>query len=58
MPNFTASTTSNAKNDTGVYTTLDPGFINAAEGNFKVSNAVLVKTSWGSKMAEITVPFI
>jgi len=46
-PNFTASTTSNAKNDTGVYTTLDPGFINAAEGNFKVSNAVLIENLIG-----------
>ena len=32
-PNFTGSTVSGAKNDTGTYTTLNPGFVNAAEGN-------------------------
>src|SRR5690606_5867141 len=37
-PNFTASTTSNAKNDTGVFTTEDPGFANPAEGDFTISN--------------------
>jgi len=38
-PNFTASTVSNAKNDTsGDYTTLDPGFANPSEGNFTLSN--------------------
>lgn len=37
-PNFTTSTTSNAKNDAGPFTTLDPGFANAATGNFTVTN--------------------
>jgi hypothetical protein len=41
-PNFTASTQVSAKNDTGVYTSLDPGFANADAGNFKVSNATLI----------------
>lgn len=37
-PNFTASTNSGAKNDTGTFTTLNPGFTNAATGNFTLSN--------------------
>jgi len=37
-PNFTASTTSNAKNDTGTFTTFDPGFANASAGDFTISN--------------------
>ncbi len=41
-PNFTGSAVSNAKNDTGTYTTLNPGFVNAAEGNFKVTNEELI----------------
>ncbi len=41
-PNFTGSTVSNAKNDAGTYTTLNPGFVNAAEGNFKVTNEELI----------------
>lgn len=40
-PNFTASTTSNAQNDKGVYTTLDPGFANQANGDFSISNEEL-----------------
>ncbi|PWG78294.1 fibronectin type III domain-containing protein [Pararcticibacter amylolyticus] len=36
--NFTASATANAKNDTGVYTTLDPQFTNASQGNFTINN--------------------
>lgn len=40
-PNFTASTTSNAKNDTGTFTKLDPGFTNAAAGDFTISNVDL-----------------
>ena len=46
-PNFTASTTSGAKNDTGTYTTLDPGFVNPDQGNFKVSNTTLVENNIG-----------
>jgi len=41
-PNFTGSTVSGAKNDTGTYTTLNPGFVNVAGGNFKVTNEVLI----------------
>lgn len=40
-PNFTASTQSNAKNDTGNYTTLNPEFTDAANGNFTVNNVDL-----------------
>ncbi len=41
-PNFTASTQSNAKNDgSGTHTTYNPGYANAAEGNFKVSHEEL-----------------
>lgn len=40
-PNFTGSTTSGAKNDTGDFTQLDPGFANAANGDFRVSNLTL-----------------
>jgi len=40
-PNFTGSTTSGAKNDTGDYMQLDPGFANAANGDFTVSNLTL-----------------
>lgn len=41
-PNFTASAVANAKNDPGPYTTLNPGFVNVDEGNFKVTNAELI----------------
>lgn len=37
-PNFTGSTTSNAKNDTGNFTQLNPEYNNAASGNFTVGN--------------------
>jgi hypothetical protein len=37
-PNFTASTNSGAQNDTGTYTTLDPGFANPDNGDFTISN--------------------
>jgi len=40
-PNFTASATSGAKNDTGPFTTLNPGFANPAAGNFTISNVDL-----------------
>jgi len=40
-PNFYGSTVSSAKNDTGVYTTLDPGFADASKAEFTVSNATL-----------------
>lgn len=39
-PNFKGSTQSGAKNDPSG-TTLDPGYTNAAGGNFKVSNEEL-----------------
>ncbi len=37
-PNFTGSTQSNAKNDTGTYTQLNPGFTNPAAADFTISN--------------------
>ena len=40
-PNFTASTTSGAQNDTGTFTTLDPGFANPDSGDFTISNEEL-----------------
>ncbi len=40
-PNFTGSTQSNAKNDTGPYTTFNPGFPNAAGGDFRVNHEEL-----------------
>jgi len=41
-PNFTGSTQSGAKNDaSGTHTSYDPGYANANEGNFKVSNEEL-----------------
>lgn len=40
-PNFTASTTTAAKNDTGTFTTLNPGFTAAATGNFTISESTL-----------------
>lgn len=40
-PNFMASAQANAQNDTGTFTTLNPGFTNAATGNFTISNADL-----------------
>jgi hypothetical protein len=40
-PNFSASTQSGAKNDASG-TALDPGYANAAGGNFKVSNEELI----------------
>lgn len=41
-PNFTGSTQSNAKNDnSGTHLSLDPGYANAATGDFTVSNSEL-----------------
>jgi hypothetical protein len=37
-PNFTASSQSNAKNDSGSYTTLDPQFKDPANGDFTVQS--------------------
>ncbi|PRD53745.1 DUF4957 domain-containing protein [Sphingobacterium gobiense] len=37
-PNFTASSVSNAQNDTGNYTSLNPEFTNPEEGDFTVNN--------------------
>ncbi|GGH06186.1 hypothetical protein GCM10011418_02750 [Sphingobacterium alkalisoli] len=37
-PNFTASSQSNAKNDTGNYTSLNPEFTNPENGDFTVNN--------------------
>lgn len=37
-PNFTGSTTSGSQNDTGAFTTMDPGYANAAGGDFTISN--------------------
>lgn len=41
-PNFTASTQANAKNDAGIYTLLNPGFADEANGNFTLSNEDLI----------------
>ncbi|MFV0268012.1 MAG: DUF4957 domain-containing protein [Draconibacterium sp.] len=46
-PNFTGSTQSNAYNDSGSYFTLDPGFTDAANANFKISNQTLLDNSVG-----------
>lgn len=46
-PNFTASATSGAKNDTGTYTSLDPGFTNADAGDFTVANEDLILNGIG-----------
>ncbi|MFD0941629.1 DUF4957 domain-containing protein [Pedobacter boryungensis] len=40
-PNFTASATSGAKNDTGTFTTLNPGFAAPTTGNFTISESTL-----------------
>ncbi len=40
-PNFTGSTQSNAQNDTGTYTTFDPGFANPSAGDFTVGDEEL-----------------
>lgn len=37
-PNYTASTASNAKNDTGNFTQLNPQFTNPDEGNFTIGS--------------------
>ena len=37
-PNYTGSTTSNAKNDTGNFTLLNPQFTNPNGGNFTIGN--------------------
>lgn len=41
-PNFTGSTTSNAKNDTGTYTSFNPGFANPSAGDFTISHEELL----------------
>lgn len=47
-PNFTGSTQANAKNDTGsTYTSLDPGFANAAGADFTISNPNLISKGTG-----------
>lgn len=46
-PNFTASTTTNAKNDTGVFTRLNPEFANASAGDFTISNIDLKSNGIG-----------
>src|SRR5690606_15479437 len=46
-PNFMGSTQSNAQNDTGDFTTHDPGFADAANGDFTVSNEELKLRSIG-----------
>lgn len=40
-PNFTASSQSNAKNDTGTYFSINPGFADPENGDFTVSNEEL-----------------
>lgn len=46
-PNFTASTVDKAINDKGNFTTLDPGFKDAANGDFTVSNETLKDNNIG-----------
>lgn len=46
-PNFTASTVDKAINDKGTFTTLDPGFKDAAKGDFTVSNETLKDNNIG-----------
>lgn len=46
-PNFTASTTDKAINDKGVFSTLDPGFKDANNGDFAVSNETLKDNNIG-----------
>jgi len=46
-PNFTASTTAAAKNDTGTFTTLNPGFTAPATGNFTISESTLKSNGIG-----------
>lgn len=46
-PNFTASTVEKAINDKGNFTTLDPGFKDAANGDFTVSNETLKDNNIG-----------
>jgi hypothetical protein len=41
-PNFAGSTQSNATNDKGTYTTLDPGYADAGNGDFTLSNDDLI----------------
>lgn len=40
-PNFTGSSQSNAQNDTGEYTTFNPGFANPGSGDFTISHEEL-----------------
>jgi hypothetical protein len=40
-PNYTASSTTGAKNDTGTYTNLDPQFKDPATGDFTVQNVMV-----------------
>ncbi|NDV57181.1 DUF4957 domain-containing protein [Bacteroides sp. 519] len=46
-PNFTASTQDKAINDAGTYTELDPGFKDAAKGDFTISNQDLIDAAIG-----------
>lgn len=48
-PNFTGSTQSGAKNDTGSYTTHNPGFTDPANGNFTVSHEDLIFNQVGDR---------
>lgn len=40
-PGYTGSSHSNAKNDTGTYTSFDPGFANTGNGDFSISHEEL-----------------
>lgn len=46
-PNYTASSQSNAKNDTGTYTSLDPDFADAPNADFTISNPTLISKGIG-----------
>ena len=46
-PNFTGSTVSGSKNDTGDFTKLDPGYANPGAGIFTVSNIDLKSAGVG-----------
>ncbi|MFC5282061.1 DUF4957 domain-containing protein [Pedobacter alpinus] len=46
-PNFTASAIAGSKNDTGVFTSLNPGFSNVSASNFTISNLDLKNNGIG-----------
>lgn len=47
-PGYTGSSHPNAKNDTGAYTTFDPGFANPSAGDFTISHEELLLLGIGA----------